>query len=52
MKIVSDILVIAVAVEHIFIMLLEMFFIKSENVRASLIPATIFPKSISFNKAN
>jgi len=29
MKIVSDILVIAVAVEHIFIMLLEMFFIKS-----------------------
>lgn len=29
MQIVLDILVIAVAIEHIFIMLLEMFFIKS-----------------------
>ncbi|MDS0526583.1 DUF1304 domain-containing protein [Clostridium sp. SHJSY1] len=29
MKAISDILVIAVAVEHVFIMLLEMFFIKS-----------------------
>jgi len=33
MQVVSDILVIAVAVEHAFIMLLEMFFIKSSVAR-------------------
>lgn len=33
MQIILDILVFAVAVEHIFIMLLEMFFIKSSVAR-------------------